>query len=292
MATSHPIKVGVDGSKASIRAALWAADEAAARHTTLDLVCVVDPSRCDDPDDALATARQAIHCAWEAVEARHDDIELESEILQGDPVIELANAARQATLLCVGHKGVDDSDPSPRGATAEALIRMAPTSVAVVRRRHSRPPTFHRWIVAILDESPESHVVLQTALDEAAMREAPVLALTTWSTALLPETPSKVKGSSLRAKMNRYVTDTLDDTADIRVCALPMPHDVTAVLEQSAGIDQLFVVGASRKDVIAQLTDEKASEALRGTNCSIMVVRADTDPVTASAGREDSASVA
>jgi len=292
METSHPIKVGVDGSKAAIRAALWAADEAAAQHVTLDLVCVVDPSRSDDTDDAVAAARQVIHRAWMAVEARHDDVELESEVLQGDPAIELAKASRHATMLCVGHEGVDDSAPSRRGATAKALIRTAPTSVAVVRRRRRRPPTLHRWIVAVLDESGESGVVLKAALDEAVLRQAPVLALTTWSATGLADDRSDSTSSSLRAKMKRCMQDTSNNPADIQLCAFPMPRDVTAMLQRSAGIDQLFVVGAGREDVIEQLTAKKVRKALRGTNCSILVVRGNTDPGAAATNRDDEVSVA
>lgn len=273
MATSDPVKVGVDGSKASIRAALWAADEAVARDARLDLVYVVDPSRTEDFDDAMATARHAIHRAWEAVTQSGKPVKLESEILQGDPAIELADTARHASLLCVGHKGANDSSPQPRGATSEALVRMAPVSLALVRRRHKHPPTFHRWIVVVLDESAESHLVLQTALDEAALREAPVLALTSWSTSSSRVAADDTKAEDVRAKMHRYLRDTQDDTADIRVCALPMPNDVTTILQQSAGIDQLLVIGAGRADVIERLQEEGAREALRKTNCSILIVR-------------------
>lgn len=281
METSNPVMVGVDGSKAGIRAALWAADEAIARDTKLDLVYVVDPSRVDDIDDGMMIARHAIHRAWEAVTDSGRHVKLESEILQGDPATELANAARHASLLCVGHKGLHDSGPLPRGATSEALIRIAPVSVAVVRRRRMRPPRFHRWVVAVLDESAESHLVLQTALDEAALRAAPVLALTTWSAASSPGGRSNPEKSDLRAKMDRYLRDTQDDAADVRVCALPLPRDVTTILEQSAGIDQLLVVGAGRADVIGQLADKAARRALRKTNCSILIVR---EPQPASDG--------
>lgn len=291
MKTSDPVKVGVDGSKAGIRAALWAADEAVARDATLDLVYVVDPSQVDDLDDALALAQHEIHRAWTAVRKRNERVTIESEILQGDPVVELATAARHATMLCVGHKGRGNSAPRHRGAVARALIRTSPTSVAVVRRRHSRPPTFHRWVVVMLDESAESHLVLQAALDEAEIRKAPVLILTAWSSSP-PTSPSGSRATDLRAKMDRYLRDTLEGTADIQVCALPMPRDVTTILEQSAGIDQLLVVGANRADFIDRLDAKEARSALRGTNCSILVVRPGIEQMVTTYSRGDSAVVA
>ena len=274
MATSDPVKVGVDGSKASIRAALWAADEAMARDARLDLVYVVDPSRIDDVDAAMAAARHALHRAWQAVTDSGKHVKVETEILQGDSAIELADTAREASLICVGHKGTNDSSPQPRGATSEALVRMAPGAVAVVRRRHKRPPTCHRWIVVVLDESAESHPVLQAALDEAALREAPVLALTSWSTSSPRRVADDTPPHDVRATVDRCLRDTLDGTAAVRVCALPMPSDVTTILQQSAGIDQLLVIGAGRTDVIEQLQEEGARDALRRTDCSILIVRA------------------
>jgi nucleotide-binding universal stress UspA family protein len=273
METAAPVIVGIDGSTASVRAALWAADEATARDTTLHLLCVVDPKRVEDLDDALTAAHHAIHRAWETIVDSGKHVKLESEILQGNPVLELADAARRCALLCVGHKGAKDSAPMPRGSTANTLARIAPSSVAVVRRQHThRALALHRWIVAVLDESAASHAVLQTALDEAALREAPVLALTTWSTTHVLETGAT---SDVRSSMDRYLNDSHDDPADLQVCALPLPDDLATMLEQSASVEQLFVVGSNRHDLVDQLTDDRARKALRGTNCSILVVHAD-----------------
>jgi nucleotide-binding universal stress UspA family protein len=274
---SAPVMVGVDGSIASVRAAVWAADEAAARDTVLDLICVVDPAREKDLDDAMAAARHALHRAWKAVTKSEQPIKVESEILQGNPTVELADAAQRAALICVGYKGAKDSAPMSRGSTASSLARMAPTTVAVVRRRHThRPTSFHRWIVAVLDESAASHAVLQTALDEAVLREAPVLALTTWSMNRSGISESSKKTGDIRAKMDRYLKASQNHPANVQVCALSMPEDVTNLLEQSASIEQLFVVGSGRHDLVDQLTGARARKALRGTNCSVLVVHDET----------------
>ena len=42
-----PVIVGVDGSKTAVRAALWAAEEAAGQDSTLLLIHVIDPGRDD-----------------------------------------------------------------------------------------------------------------------------------------------------------------------------------------------------------------------------------------------------
>ena len=50
--TSRPIVVGIDGSKAAIRAALWAVDEAVSRDVPLRLVYAIlqDNTQQADPD--------------------------------------------------------------------------------------------------------------------------------------------------------------------------------------------------------------------------------------------------
>jgi nucleotide-binding universal stress UspA family protein len=273
-----PVMVGIDGSTASLRAALWAADEATARDTTLRLVYVVDPTRTEDLEAAMAQARHALHHTWQAITGCDMQVKLESEILQGDPVQTLADASRRASLICLGHKGTKDSAPQPRGSTATGLVKSASTSVAVVRRRHThRPPAVHRWIVAVLDESQESHAVLRTAFDEAILRKAPVLALTSCSkTRPQPQDPAGAAGD-LRAKLNRYLDESRHDPVDVQICVLPIGGDLTNLLEQSAHIDQLVVIGSARHDLVEQLTSAGVHRALRGTDCSIVVVHADAD---------------
>ena len=76
----------------------------------------------------------------------------------------------------------------------------------------------------------------------------------------------------IRAKLDRYLKEAQDDPADVQVCALSMPADLTRLLEQSASIEQLFVIGSNRHDLVDQMTGAQARKAMRGTNCSILVV--------------------
>jgi hypothetical protein len=65
---SAPVIVGIDGSTAALRAALWAVDEAVSRDTPLRLVHVV-PASGHGLDEALADGRDVLHKAWTEVEA-------------------------------------------------------------------------------------------------------------------------------------------------------------------------------------------------------------------------------
>ena len=183
----------------------------------------VVPASVHDLDDAFADAQDVLHKAWTEVEATGKPVKIESDIVHGDPADALVEASRSAHLVCVGWKGTHDSPRGHRGSTAASVARGAASPVAVVRRRHTHKSSpFHKWIIAVLDESPESHTVVQTAVQEALLRDAPVLALTPGSTTTRDNASTARKGE-LKATLARYLTGAKEGNADIQVCALPMP---------------------------------------------------------------------
>ncbi len=265
-----PIVVGIDGSKTAVRAAVWAADEAVGQDSTLLLLHVIDAGT-DNQETAMAEARHVLTEAWEAVVATGKPVKIESDIRHGDAAVQLVEASRTARLICVGHKGIHDSGKGQRGDTATRVVQTATGTVAVIRHR-KEPSPFHQWVIAVLDESSESRLVLQTALDEATLRDSPVLALTSWSTAHRhpPE-----RAANIRETLERYLAEA--DDADVKICVLPAPDHMFNFLKQSASIDQLVVVGANNTDVIRELTTPRAAKILRKSNCSMMFVRRGTE---------------
>ena len=142
--------------------------------------------------------------------------------------------------------------------------------MAVVRRRHTHKSSrFHKWIIAVLDESPESHTVVQTAVEEALLRDAPVLALTPGSTTTR-DTDSVARKGGLKATLARYLTGAEEGKADIQVCALPMPDSILNPFEQSHTIDQLVVVGSSRHELVDELLGSPVRKVLRKSSCSLL----------------------
>lgn len=262
---SLPIVVGIDGSKFARRAAFWAAEEAVSRQVPLRLIFVVEADEAD-PDVATAEAAGALRSVAEALNASGLQVKVETDILQGDPVDVLAEASRSAGLICLGWKGTHDSGPGRRGSTAALVTQAAECSVAVVHRRHAREAVGpHRWVVAILDDRPHPRAILQRAIDEATLRDASILALTPW--------PAESERSEyIRAKIESYLGERGRDAGAL-VCVLPRPSDVTDLLAQSADIDQLVIAQADDPQLIAQLVDPSTAAILRGTECSLLVLR-------------------
>src|ERR1019366_7358181 len=95
-ASTGPVVVGIDGSRAAIDAAFWAADEASTRGVALRLVHVVDVDdegyRDLDEDPAevardwpeTESARASMFAAATAVRDTGKPVTLETEILWGE----------------------------------------------------------------------------------------------------------------------------------------------------------------------------------------------------------------
>jgi nucleotide-binding universal stress UspA family protein len=265
------IVVGVDGSKAAVRAAVWAVDEAISRDIPLRLVHVITPDanayvHLGDLDRDWARAEHVAHVAWKAVEATGEPVKIEMEILRGDPASMLARASRSAAMVCVGWTGRSRS--AELGSIASSLSRSAHCPVAVIRAR-ARASLDGRWIIARVDESPCSDAVLLQATKEARLRRAPLLALTTGS----DHDAGASSADAIRLRLDRHLAERSLDATEVSLCSLPIGHGVLEYLANNVGLAQLVVVGADDPRVVTELTGPHADAVLHHTGCSVMCVR-------------------
>ena len=143
--------------------------------------------------------------------------------------------------------------------------------MAIVQRRHThKPSTAGQWVLAALDTTPGSHAVLETAFDEALLRKAPILALTPWPTTGNAKSEDH---EGIRAKLDRYLAEARDDDVDVQISTLPISDHISNLLEQSADIDQLVIVGSGNHDFVAEVVAPKMRKMLRHTDCSILIIR-------------------
>lgn len=265
LATMKPIVVGIDGSKHALRAARWAALEAASRDATLRLVYVIDAVDADEQEN-IDRAQHALHKAWEAVADTHIDVKLESEILAGSPAECLAAESDRASLVCVGDRGTHDSPDGPRGSTAAEVARRAPGSVAIIRRAH-RDFDHRKWIVAVLDESRSATAVFEAAETDSAWRNAPILLLEPWSHSSAPVDARH----PVHSAVERYLKNP--DNSHLQPVTLAMPGHLTNLLRQSACIDQLVIVPGDHPELVAELTSEEVRKALKDSDCTLLFIR-------------------
>ncbi|MGB8403891.1 MAG: universal stress protein [Mycobacterium sp.] len=266
-ADAEPVVVGVDGSKQALRAARWAAVEAASRDATLRLIYVIESDE-SQPQESIDRAQHALHKAWVAVSDTNIDVKVESEIASGRAADCLIEESRHASLVCLGHRGLHESPENPRGSTAAEVAQRAGGSVAIIHRPHAKGVIDRRkWIVVVLDESDSATTALNAARSEAVLRHAPILVLESWSHANAAGNPHH----PVRVALNRLLKDA--GHSDITSVTLPRPDHLAHLLQQSASIDQLVIVAGDHAGLVEELTNGQTRKILHDSDCSLLFVR-------------------
>jgi nucleotide-binding universal stress UspA family protein len=248
MSLARPVAVGIDGSQPAVDAAIWAVKEALSRGVPLRLIYAVDPD--DNGADhessarALATAELAIRQAYIAVQATELPVRIELEVIQDKPIAALTAASRNAALLCVGASGFTQAGRGGIGSVASAVVKSAHCPVAIVAT-----PGAGRRILVEFDGTPAASAALQTGVDEARLRDAPLSVVTTWQ-----HRHQELYDGKVAAERNRLAQAQLDRRL-IRYRRRHPDLDVELIADRGRTVDhlsanpgsvQLIVVGAER----------------------------------------------
>ena len=244
--TQPAVVVGVDGSTAALRAALWAVDEAVSRDIPLRLIHALDGEDLDPDDTArtFATAERAVRRVIAAVEATDKPVKIEVDITKGPPVATLVRASRSAAMVCVGAVGSDHFQPDRVGSTAAAVATSAQCPVAVIHG-FGRPTRRHRrWVVVEADKSPDNGVVLGAAVDEARLRNAPLRVITCWPAPSCDKRAVAEGDHRIHARLTRRLSPWRRRYPDLRIEPIAVHGSILDYLAKSAADVQLLVVGA------------------------------------------------
>ncbi|GAB2835719.1 universal stress protein [Actinoallomurus bryophytorum] len=184
----NAIIVGADGSRHSLGAVGWAAEEAALRRSPLRVVHAVPPWLYDrnvDPrlvsvrEWLLAGGQEAIGEAVETARARvGGEVDVAGEVVPGGAARTLLERAREASMVVVGSHGVGTVAGLLLGSTALQVV--AHTRVPAVVVRHVEP-VLRQEIAVGFDAPPAGDSTLAFAFEEAAMRRARLRAVHVWS---------------------------------------------------------------------------------------------------------------
>lgn len=168
VAKPRPVVVGIDGSREAIAAALWAVEEAVGRHVPLRLL------HATEPGDTQAAAEMAIRHAVKEILATGKPVSIETEVVRGPAIGSLIRASASAGMVCVGAVGRHHFRAGRVGTIAAGLAMSARCPVAVLRAGHDHRP---EGIVIEVDGSPDNGAVLDAAVTEARLRNAPITAI-------------------------------------------------------------------------------------------------------------------
>ena len=275
--TAPAVVVGVDGSRAGVRAALWAIPEAVSRDVPLRLVSSVEttvPGSTEDDARAHGGAEAAIREARTTVEAAERQVKIETEIAEGRPTATLLEASRTATMLCVGAIGIRHLEHSRVGSTAAALVAEARCPVAIVRDTEKVGPPGPGWVVVELDESPDSATVLACGVEEARLRGAPLRVLGSWQSRYtdVHDSHAVADGNRMvRAQLDRRLSRWKHRYPDLDVRPVPVHGSALHYLAKHAKEIQLVVVGARNAESVGELIGPVGLGALHNTDCSILI---------------------
>jgi nucleotide-binding universal stress UspA family protein len=266
VATAKSIVVGIDGSRAAVAAAQWAADKASGHDVALRLLYVIDRRRGFTPNVIKAQsslAEAALGDTLAAVEAAHHQaegqLEIQLESVEGDPGTVLTDASWSAALLCVGSPKAAPHGPSD--SLAASMASSAHCSVAIVPATQYSAQPRAGWVATLLNSSTSDYDVLQQAMEEARLREL--------SLHLVRADP---EDSQLHPALEESLVNWTRRHPGIDTRVVHTDQFVGYVTEHQATI-QSVILGAEHHREVAQLVELTRSRALHDANFSVLVAR-------------------
>ena len=193
------VVVGVDGSEQATTAVRWATREAARRGAALRVVHAwvwplyrisLDAPPGAPPGAGLrAVAEQVLADAVRAARETDSRVEVDTDLVVGEPAAALLRAAETAGLLVVGNRGVGGFGGLLLGSTGVSASARAACPVVVVRGDVDRGVSDGGTapVVVGVDGTAsliEEDAVLSAAVEQAVSRRAPLLLVHAWTAPL------------------------------------------------------------------------------------------------------------
>jgi nucleotide-binding universal stress UspA family protein len=243
---SQPVLAAYDGSTVSREAVALAAEEAAARASSLVVVQAVEA-----PVDGRSGGRRLEHIVDEA-QAEHPCLSVSGELLTGDPVEALVQRSRTSCLLVFGRRRHVGSF-----STSIAARVLAAATVPVIVHRpldeHHDPQT--RGVLVGVLAADGADAPLEFGFFEAALRGATLTAMHLGS-------PAQGMVDEEEARLAELVAGWAEKYPEVSASQVvrPYPLDPAVTLAAASHAAQLVVVGASerRLDSVNQAVVDRA----------------------------------
>jgi nucleotide-binding universal stress UspA family protein len=275
-----PIVVAVDGSDSAREAMSWAAHEASRRHIGLTIVHVAA-----DLAAALAQGRAWLDEAEAAARRAVPALTTSAEMMSGPVVETLVAVSTWADTLVLGTRGIGGFAGLLVGSTAIDVTTRARCPVVVVRSPGPQvpPPASGPIVVGVDDGSAEE--ATEWAFAEAALRDAPLIAVHTWSEGALSQgwdtVPYILDFQALNDAMRGMLADRMaqwrEKFPSVRLeLATALDSPAHALIEHSRHA-QLVVVGTrGRRPLAGALLGSTSHALLHHAACPVAVVHADS----------------
>ncbi len=277
----RPVLVGVDGSKAALRACQYASWEATQLGSGVRVMHVYRPHAQGLTDESFVTAMKddGYRILREAAQSlrRHTDMPVDVALEAGRPSQVLAEASRNASVVVVGRR------PFPEGvqpAPSNLVLALTPAAACpvVVVPVHETPWEQRNLIIVGVADVRLSQEALRFAFAEAARRKGRVTLVRAWRT-------DGPEGHGPWFMRDREANEVLDDAVAELSAAYPEVA-IERVVESGRPVDVLLrhaadagllVVGTVSHDLddLDDLDDvgEVARELVATADVPVAVVR-------------------
>jgi len=268
----HPaVVVGIDGSQAALRAAEWAVDEAVSREIPLRLVHTIATQVEPAPFSAVGNvnmeveyAETALRVAGMAVTATGKPVKVETEVLRGDPAAMLIAESSDAAMICIGSTGIGRLARALLGSTAAEVAEAADCPVAIIRSHEGRPTPLSPLIVAAVNDSAGSDLVVDVAIKEAKLRQMPILAV---------EVSRKETDRLPSGELEHRVQSWNASHPDVEIYGAATRDDIANFLAATNRTIHLAVIGGGDADHVANLIGPHDHPVIGHAECSVLVAR-------------------
>ena len=276
---SPAVVVGIDGSQAAISAALWAVDEAVSRDIPLRLVYAIEPDDRSSHARDIARSGARIRRRRDRCARRGDGGRVHRRTRQ-DRSGDRPGSSRSsvAGTVTVGTDAVRRRPGHPASHRPSGRIdgSRPRRGRALSRRGDPRPqpnPGTPRCVVAVVDESPESHDVLDLAVTEALMRHAPLRVLTTWHPRFTDMSGADVVADNnrhIRAHQERMLSPYRRSHPELDARPVAVLGNIESYLARNADSIGLVVIGRRHSAGVADLLGLGHS-MLQDAGCSVLI---------------------
>ncbi|WBB68395.1 universal stress protein [Micromonospora sp. WMMD812] len=286
--TGAPVVVGVDGSAAALDAVRVAAREAAYRRRPLRIVHAfiwplmrvsVGPAPGGPADGGLR--HQAERYVAEAVaeaEAVASEVPVTGAVVDGAATAVMLAESREAALVVLGHRGLGGFAGLLIGSVTVQVSAQAPCPVLVVRGE----PRADGPVVVGVDGSDMSTEAVGVAFEEAAYRDAPLVAVHAWLFPA-PAGPGDILplvydvdeyGDEVKRVLAESVAGYTERYPQVAVQHRVVRGTPAHVLANESTTAQLVVVGAHGRGAVGGLLLGSVSHAvLHHSHAPLVIVR-------------------
>jgi nucleotide-binding universal stress UspA family protein len=274
--SAQEILAGYDGSAASDRALSWAAREAHARRLGLTICHAWSPEGQEMAAEALLPGARERATQILARGIRHAQCVVECDkvrplLAEGVAWEVLCESGGGADMVVLGSLGLGGGAPGLLLGSVSSKVAACATGRVVVERGHWHPAAAYvpGPVVAGIDGSPSSRAVLGFAFEEAALRQAPLLAVCALADA------SEVPGGArqLQEDFDDLLTRSEKENPEVTVLRHIAGDGAVAALLRVARDAQIVVVGCRRRGTDSHTLLGSVSRAvLRQAPCPVGIV--------------------